>query len=700
MQKKIVFLLAIILLGSSAYARFSRVSSVVSSHFNLLAPLPVASPSLRCLAVQPNGSVLLSWILPDTVGTNKAFNCYLISSSSNAGGPFTPVDSIFNYGVSSYLNASANAKAGSIYYCIQTRYQNGNTLTSAPIDTLRTISLVVGNPGNGTAQLKWNALAVPLPPSSEGWYHIYRQYPGGVWMLIDSTKALTFTDTITTCHSDVNYKIEISDLSGCSSISTIAGGTFSDLITPDLVILDSVSVDANGKAQLGWMHDQAKDTKGYVIYKFNGTIWTAIDTIFGAGITNYTVPGSTAGAGSETYGVAAFDSCGNISPLGPIHHSLFLKYNRDICAMNITLNWNSYIHMPKVLGGYTILMTVNGGAQSIAGTTIPGDTSFTVSNLSPLSVYCFIIVANNGTATIQAQSNQICYTATIPKQPLFNYLRVATVLDANSIRLNAYVDIAASVHQYNFYRSVSASGPFTFVASVSAPAPGQISITDHSVNTLASSYYYNMFVVDSCGEERSVTNTDRTILLKVSANDESTTNTLTWNDYETWLGNVQSYNIYRAIDGVWQTAPLTNVPFGTNIYADNVGAFYTSSGKFEYYVQALEGGANTYGFRDTSNSNIAEALQNAEMYIPNAFTPQGKNAIFKPSGSFIDVTDYFFAVFDRWGEKVFQTSDKNGGWDGTISGGRSEMGVYVYLITYKTSHGEYVDRKGTVTLLR
>ncbi len=704
MQKKIFILLVVLLFGCSEYGRILAGTSDCRVNYRLPAPPSVSSPSLRCLAVQANGTVLLSWVLPDTTGTNHSFESYYIYSSNALAGPYAPVDSIFNYNTSSYLNTGVNAKLGSIYYYVQTRNANGGTTLSSPaVDTLRTILLSVANPGNGTALLKWNPLAVPLPPSSTGWYDVYRKYPTGKWILVDSTRQLNYTDTITICHSDVSYKIEISDLSGCTSVSNITGGTFSDIITPSVVILDSVSVDAAGKAQLGWVKDPAKDTKGYVIYKLIGTVWTAIDTVFGASSTFYGVPGSTAGAGSETYGVSAFDSCGNISPVSLIQHSLFVKYTRDICAMSVTLTWNSFVHMPSVLGGYSILMTVNGGTQTLAGTTIPGDTSFTVSNLTPLSVYCFVIVANNGTATIQAQSNQICYTATIPKQPLFNYLRVATVEGVHSIKLNAYVDVAASVHRYNFYRSVSATGPFDLVGAINAPAQAQISITDQNVNTSLNSYYYNMYVVDSCDQERSVSNTDMTILLKVTSNDESATNTLVWNDYESWLGTVKSYNIYRAVDGVWQTAPIGNVPFanaGTNTYADNVASFYAGSGKFEYYVQALEGGANPYGYSDTSNSNVAEALQNAILYIPNAFTPQGKNPLFKPSGSFVDVNEYFFAVFDRWGEKVFQTSDKNGGWDGTMQGKRAELGVYVYFITYKTSHGEYVDRKGPVTLIR
>jgi gliding motility-associated-like protein len=662
----------------------------------------VASPSVRCLAVQANGNVMVTWVLPDTVGTHGAFNSYHIYSSSNAAGPFTDVDSVFAYSTNSMLVTTVNANAATQYFYVLSRSGTASSGFAPITNTLHTIFLNVTNPGTGTADLNWNPLSIPLPPTSTGWYKIYREHPANTWSLLDSTRGNSWVDTINICNAVVNYRIEIADSSGCSSVSNVAGGVFHDIIGPPIVIMDSVSVDANGHAQIGWRSSPAKDTKGYVIYKYTGGIWTAIDTVFGKNNTYLNYLLSLAGNGSETYGVSAFDSCGNISALSQIQKSMFLKYKRDICAMSITLTWNNFIHFPAGSGGYDILVSVNSGAWNLAGTSPPNDSTFTMSNLTALSTYCFMVVAKDAPDVMHARSNEVCYLATIPKQPNFNYLRVATVQGSNSVMLMAYVDVTANVHKYDFYRGTSPTGNFTFIGTVPAPSPSTISITDNGVNPSQMSYYYRMYVVDSCGTERSVTNTDKTILLGVSSNDETTTNTLTWSDYEFWLGNVSSYNVYRAVDGVWQTTPIGNVPYsgGLNTYNDNVSAFYSSNGKFEYYVEALEGGGNPYGFADSSRSNVAEALQNAELYIPNAFVPRGVNSIFKPVGSFVEVDEYHFMVFDRWGEKVFETSDKNGGWDGTVNGKKGEEGTYAYLISYKTSHGEYVDRKGGVTLIR
>ena len=208
--------------------------------------------------------------------------------------------------------------------------------------------------------------------------------------------------------------------------------------------------------------------------------------------------------------------------------------------------------------------------------------------------------------------------------------------------------------------------------------------------------------MDSCGNDGMESNISRTILLKIISHSKESTNELIWNDYESWLGNVTSYNIYRGIDGVMDPTPLVNLPAGTNTYTDNVSQILSGQGIFSYYIEAIEGAGNAFGFNENSLSNIAEGYQEAKVFIPNAFIPNfdGHNDVFKPITLYVDLTDYQFLVFNRMGLKVFSTSNLNEGWDGTYKGVSCESGVFVYLIRYKTARGEYIDLKGSVTLLR
>jgi len=87
--------------------------------------------------------------------------------------------------------------------------------------------------------------------------------------------------------------------------------------------------------------------------------------------------------------------------------------------------------------------------------------------------------------------------------------------------------------------------------------------------------------------------------------------------------------------------------------------------------------------------------------IPTAFTPNGDhlNDIFRVVGSKYDKM-VEFRVFNRWGQNVFYTNDKNQGWDGTFQGVPQDMGVYNYVIIVATPGGENITYKGNVTLIR
>jgi gliding motility-associated-like protein len=90
----------------------------------------------------------------------------------------------------------------------------------------------------------------------------------------------------------------------------------------------------------------------------------------------------------------------------------------------------------------------------------------------------------------------------------------------------------------------------------------------------------------------------------------------------------------------------------------------------------------------------------SEIFIPNTFTPNGdgSNDLFRVRG--LSVDEVYFAVFNRWGEKVFETSDKTGGWDGRYEGKDVDVGVFGWYLKVKCFNGEESFLKGNVTLLR
>ncbi|MEY4876329.1 MAG: hypothetical protein RL708_1478 [Bacteroidota bacterium] len=86
--------------------------------------------------------------------------------------------------------------------------------------------------------------------------------------------------------------------------------------------------------------------------------------------------------------------------------------------------------------------------------------------------------------------------------------------------------------------------------------------------------------------------------------------------------------------------------------------------------------------------------------VPNAFSPDGdgQNDFFKVYGYAIDQFD--FRVFNRWGQLVFQTTNRHEGWDGTFNGKQQEMDVYAWTLNVTFLTGEKRRLKGNVTLVR
>jgi gliding motility-associated-like protein len=111
-------------------------------------------------------------------------------------------------------------------------------------------------------------------------------------------------------------------------------------------------------------------------------------------------------------------------------------------------------------------------------------------------------------------------------------------------------------------------------------------------------------------------------------------------------------------------------------------------------------GTNTFGCSDTACITITVDSDCGKLFLPLAFSPNGdnKNDTWKVQGRCIKSMD--LRIFDRWGEKVFETTTPGEGWDGTFRGKALDSDVYVYTLTVTMQDGEEKNFKGDITLLR
>jgi len=109
--------------------------------------------------------------------------------------------------------------------------------------------------------------------------------------------------------------------------------------------------------------------------------------------------------------------------------------------------------------------------------------------------------------------------------------------------------------------------------------------------------------------------------------------------------------------------------------------------------------ANETGCSDDTCIAVASLIRPL-VDVPSAFTPGkfGTNSVIKVAG--FGIKELHWTIYNRWGQKVFESSDQKSGWDGTFQGKLQPMDVYAYTLSVQFSDGKKVTKTGDITLLR
>jgi gliding motility-associated-like protein len=156
------------------------------------------------------------------------------------------------------------------------------------------------------------------------------------------------------------------------------------------------------------------------------------------------------------------------------------------------------------------------------------------------------------------------------------------------------------------------------------------------------------------------------------------------------LGNTAT--IVATITGTYSSILWTS-PSG---FTDNSTTIVVSPTSSTTYTIDVVSGSN-----DCSVDKTIAVSVYAPFHMPNAFTPNGDglNGLFRiPPGMYIKLKN--FAIYDRWGLKVFETDKITDGWNGEYDGVPQPMGGYVYVITGDDITGKSVVYKNSLLLIR
>jgi gliding motility-associated-like protein len=485
------------------------------------------------------------------------------------------------------------------------------------------------------------------------------------------------------------------------------------LLMLTLVILPCLALaqNADNSITIGWTLSPAI-TGGYV------EIHRRLDSGIYAVINRVPVPRSfyvdgdvRANTQAFSYYLVLYDS--NNSQVGQrsnAHQTIFLQPTiPNVCTRVTSLRWNNYVisttvgtsvTVPGFFTQNTIAVSVNNSDFQVVETLAAASDREMLS--TPVAGrYCIRVRSVDANTGVTSSSNIRCMDINFPNQQQFLYVRGVSINEntgAAEIEIYNDVDVPNPFLMVEKYNPVT--GDFIQLQTI-VPAQQDVVFTDAAALSGERAETYRVTLLDSCGHVARVSPEHSSIYLtarKIS----NRINQLEWTPYIGWDRGVETYVVQRKLGDAGVFEDIALLPSDRMNFTDEVVS--GSDVNYALYrIKAFEALGNPYGFSGEVLSNPVLLEQDVEIFIPNAFNPHSNiavNIIFKPSFSFASPANYSLTIYNRWGQRIYSTTQPQEGWDGTYSGTPVPAGVYSYVISYRDSSGKEVEKRGALMLVR
>ncbi|MEY4709444.1 MAG: hypothetical protein RIS28_576 [Bacteroidota bacterium] len=347
-------------------------------------------------------------------------------------------------------------------------------------------------------------------------------------------------------------------------------------------------------------------------------------------------------------------------------------------------NLNGYGYSIVGLAGSTFDWSVNGG--SFAGAVSPSSTNVTVD---------WTTSAQPGFVQVIEISDKGCLGDTLRKEVYVDNssidLRWISIApppnsDANMWVRYELLNGSRNTGRLDIERRPAGGAVF---ASVGNSAPTDTLYIDNSISPDATAYEYRVSTKNLCGD-KIYSSVHTSVLLKGVKTGPFTMN-ISFSDYLGFANGISKYELYRALPGTSGFQLYQNYASPTTDNFNNGQDNYQQI----FRIKAYELGSNRVSWSNDVVINFEPVV-----FIPNAFTPNenNKNEVFLPYTG--GLKTFQLAVYNRWGERIFESSDPSIGWDGTVNGKMAMEGVYVYDFRYSDFKDRKYQNTGTLHLIR
>lgn len=426
--------------------------------------------------------------------------------------------------------------------------------------------------------------------------------------------------------------------------------------------------------------------------------------------------------GQNTYTVTVTDGggCSNATTVTIVEPSAILLSSSNIVSANCGVNDGAAtVNASGGAGSYTYLWSPTGGSAATASNIAGGSYTVDVEDLNGCTENITVIVPSIGgpTVTLQSSNDVTCFggndgdaiitasggtapytyswspsggnAATASNLSAGTYtcavtddigcvgVATVTINEANEILISETItDMSCGATDGAITTLVSGgNGSYTYLWSPNAE------ITS-SISNLASGSY-TLTVEDLNGCTTSETYTVATIgTIPVNVTPISST---------IQQGETVQLNATGATTYTWTPSTGLSCTDCSNPIANpTITTTYTVTG------------TDDSGCTGTTEVTLFVVQVCGDIFVPTVFSPNGTGPTANNTlciyGSCISELSY--AVYNRWGERVFETTDNTICWDGTYKGKALNSGVYAYKIIVTLFDGTYIEESGNLTLVR
>ncbi len=367
----------------------------------------------------------------------------------------------------------------------------------------------------------------------------------------------------------------------------------------------------------------------------------------------------------------------------------------------IRLRWNEFKKDPYLKHFLLIRENPDGSKKILDSFAKNQSQTYTDNNAYNIHTtkYCYYLRSVNVCGKKGPSSYEICTGPDYKNVPDERELYTATVKNDQSIRVKWEKATEPDFDKYLVYRKKAGSNNSYRLYKKIAKRE-KTRFTDKKVKVNEQSYCYKLRVKDVCGFYSRFSNKGCTIVLKGKS--EPFEHSLNWNPYKKWFSGVDHYTIYRKDPLVdTQFKAIAEVKGQKVNYLDDdlnydVGAYW-------YKVKAHRNpGKPSEDNKRVSQSNVIYLEQAPLIHVPNAFSINRDGVNEEWGVKPVFVKTIHIQVYNRWGAKVFETTDKHERWRGPERHNYEEKfdNVFIYKITYTGWDESFHSTHGDLTILK